>query len=66
MENSVFDPNTKLAAVYYNEGKPNLFGVHIDITLSDLNDQLDQINSCLNHSDTRRVDIVEYYCSSIE
>jgi hypothetical protein len=42
--------NTKLAEVYYNRGNPNLFMInHINVTLSDLKGQLDQINSRLNH-----------------
>jgi len=45
MENSVIDTNIKLIAVFYNGGKPPyLFGVHTDVTLSGLKDQLDQIN----------------------
>jgi len=32
------DPNTKLAAVYYNGGKHNLFKVQVDVTLVDLMD----------------------------
>jgi len=49
MENSIIDPNTKLAAVYYNGGKPpHLFKIRTDITLSWLKDQLDQINRQLN------------------
>jgi len=63
MEFPNFDPNTKLASVYYNGGKPpHLFRIHNDVTLSGLKDQLDQINSQLNHRDTRRVVGVEYWC----
>jgi hypothetical protein len=54
------DVNTKLAAFYYNAGKPNLFRVRVDVTLFDLKDQLDQINYELNHNDIRRVDCAEY------
>jgi len=33
MENSIFDPNTKLTAIYYNGGKPpHLFRIHTDVT----------------------------------
>jgi len=64
MEFPDFDPNTKLAAVYYNGEKlPHLFRIHNDVTLSGLKDQLDQINRQLNHRDTRRVVGVEYRCS---
>jgi len=56
-----FDPNTKLAAVYYNSGTPpHLFRIHNDVTLFGLKDELDQINRQLNHRDTRRVVSVEY------
>jgi len=59
--NSVFDSNTKLAAVYYNEGKPpHLFRIPIDVTLSGLKSQLNQINLKLNYRDTQRVDRDEY------
>jgi len=54
------DPNTMLAAVCFNGGKPNMFRVQINVTLVDLKDQLDQINQQLNHRDTRRVDDLEY------
>jgi len=58
-----FDPNTKLAAVYYNGGTPpHLFRICNDVTLSGLKDELDQINRQLNHRDTRRVVSVEYRC----
>jgi hypothetical protein len=61
MENSIFDPNSKLAAFYYNGGKPpHLFRIPNDVTLSELKSQLNQINLELNYRDTRRVDGVEY------
>jgi len=64
MEFSGFDPNAKLAAVYYNGRKPpHLVRIHNDVTLSGLKDQLDQTNRQLNHRDTRRVVGVEYRCS---
>jgi hypothetical protein len=45
MEFPSFDPNTKLGAVYYNEGKPpHLFRIRNDVIVSGLKDQLDQIN----------------------
>ena len=63
MEFPGFDPNTKLAAVYYNGGTPpHLFRIRDDVTLSGLKDELDQINRQLNRRDTRRVVGVEYRC----
>jgi hypothetical protein len=59
MEFPGFDPNTKLAAVYYNGGTPpHLFTIRNDVTLSGMKDELDQIN----HRDKRRVVGVEYRC----
>jgi len=64
MDFPCFDPNTKLASVYYNKGKPpHLFRIRNDVTLSRLKDQLDKINCQLNHIDTRRVVGVEFRCS---
>ncbi|AES61565.1 hypothetical protein MTR_1g086160 [Medicago truncatula] len=60
------DLNTKLTTINYNEGKLNLFRVQVDVTLSLLKDQLDQINHRLNHKDIRRVDNVEYYHPSTD
>jgi len=63
MELPGFDPNTKLAAVYYNGGTPpHLFRIRNDVTLSGQKNELDQINRQLNHRDTRRVVGVEYRC----
>jgi hypothetical protein len=63
MEFPGFDPNTKLAVVYYNGGTPpHLFRIHDDVTLSGLKDELDQLNRQLNRRDTRRVVGVEYRC----
>jgi len=62
----VVNVNTKLAAMYYNVEKPNLFRVHVDVTLSNMNDQLDQINSRLNHRDTRRINNVQYRHPSVD
>jgi len=63
MEFLGFDPNTKVAAVYYNGGKPpHLFRIRNDVTLFGMKDGLDQINRQLNHRDTRRVVGVEYRC----
>jgi len=63
MEFPGFDPNTKLAAVYYNGGtRPHLFRICNDVTLFGLKDELDQLNRQLNHRDTRRVVGVEYRC----
>lgn len=41
------------------------FWINDDGTLSDLNDQLDQLNPHLNHRDTRKMVSVEYHCLSI-
>lgn len=60
MDISAIDLNTKLVVVYYNGGKPHLFRVQNDITLSKLKDQLYQINHQLSHRDTRIVDNVDY------
>ena len=63
MEFPGFDPNTKLAAVYYNGGTPpHLFRIRDDVTLSGLKDELDQINRQLNRRDMSRVVGVEYRC----
>jgi len=63
MELPSFDPNTKIAAVYYNGRTPHhLFRIRNDVTLSGLKDELDQINHQLNDRDTRRVVGVEYRC----
>ncbi|AES66906.1 hypothetical protein MTR_2g083240 [Medicago truncatula] len=63
MEFYGFDPNTKLATVYYNGGtSPHLFRICNDLTFSGLKDELDQINRQLNHIDTSRVVVVEYRC----
>jgi hypothetical protein len=63
MEFLSFDPNTKLAVVYYTgEKQPHLFRIRNDVTLSGLKDELDQINLQLNHRNTRRVIGVEYRC----
>jgi len=61
MENSAFDLNITLTAVYYNEGKPpHMFMIRNDVSLYALKSQLNQINLKLNYRDTRRVDGVEY------
>jgi hypothetical protein len=58
--------NTHLAAVYFNNGNPNLFRIHVDVTLADLKQQLDQLNRHLNgHRDTRRVTHIEYRRPSV-
>jgi hypothetical protein len=67
MENSVFNSNTKLAAIYYNGGKAtHLFRIRIDVTLSGLKGQLDQINRKLNYRDILTVYGVEYRCPSTD
>jgi len=61
MEFPGFDPNTKLAAVYYNGGTPpHLFRIRKYVTLSGMKDELDQISRQLDQRDTRRVVGVEY------
>lgn len=55
-----------LTVIYSNKGKPNLFRISLDIILSDLNDQPNQINVCLNHGDKRKMVDVDYYCLSID
>lgn len=45
--------NTNLANIYDNAGKPHLFRVRVNVMLFVLKDQLIQINSRLNHKDTR-------------
>ncbi|PNX91417.1 hypothetical protein L195_g047548 [Trifolium pratense] len=52
-----FQPNTSLAAVYYNHETPNLVRIHDDVTLSDLKRQL---NSLLHFRDQRRVTEIVY------
>jgi len=50
MEFHGFDSNTKLAAVYYDGGTPpHLFRIRNDVTLSELKDELDQINRQLQY-----------------
>ena len=58
--------NTKQAIIYYNKGNVNLFRVRVDVTLSCLKDQLNQIYCCLNHGETRRVDNVKNHRLSID
>ena len=55
MNTYLVDLNTKLVAIYYNVGKPNLFRVQVNVTMLDLKDQLDQINRELNQRDIRRM-----------
>jgi len=43
--------------------KPNMFRVHVSVTMCDLNDQ---INGCLNYRNMRMVVGVKYYCPSID
>ncbi|MCH80629.1 hypothetical protein A2U01_0001399, partial [Trifolium medium] len=57
--------NTHLVAVCYNNGKPNLFRIHVDVTMADLKHQMDQLNDRLNCRDARRVVSVEYRRLSI-
>ena len=65
MEFPSFDLNTKLTKVYYNGGTPpHLFRIRNDVTLSEMKDELDQINRQLNHRDARRVVVltIDVHC----
>jgi hypothetical protein len=44
MDTYPVDLNIKLATIYYNAGKLNLFRVCVDVMLLDLKDQLYEIN----------------------
>jgi hypothetical protein len=58
--------NTHLAAVYFNKETPNLFRIHIHVTLSELKQQLDELNGRLTgHRDNRRVATIEYRRPSV-
>jgi hypothetical protein len=58
--------DTHLAAVYFDAGMPNMFRIAVDSTLSDLNQQLDEINRCCNNrNDDRNVTSVDYRKPSI-
>jgi len=48
------------AQVRFNGGNPHLLKVRVDVTLKDLNDQLNKINQGLNPGDTRRVEDFQY------
>ncbi|KAK2414869.1 hypothetical protein QL285_037407 [Trifolium repens] len=48
-----------------NNGKSNLFRIHVDVTLVDLKHQLSQLNGHLNSHDVSRVTGVEYLRSSV-
>ncbi|KAK2415377.1 hypothetical protein QL285_037862 [Trifolium repens] len=53
-------------AVYFDVGTPNMFRIDVDSTLSDLNQQLDEINCCRNNrKDDRNVTSVDYRKPSI-
>jgi len=55
--------STNLATTYYNKGKLNLFMVCLDVTLSDLKDQMDQTNGRLIHRNSKRM--VNWVSSSV-
>jgi hypothetical protein len=58
--------NTHLAAVYFNKETPNLFRIHVHVTLSGLKKQLDELNGRLTGlRDNRRVANVEYRRPSV-
>jgi hypothetical protein len=48
------------AQVRFNGGNPHLFKFWVDVTLKDLNDQLNKINQGLNPGDTRKVEDLQY------
>ncbi|KAK2374355.1 hypothetical protein QL285_075325 [Trifolium repens] len=53
--------DTHLAAVYFNDGKSNMFRIFVDATLVDLKQQLNEINRCCNNpNDDITVTSVEY------
>jgi hypothetical protein len=58
--------DTHLAAVYFDAETPNMFRIAVDSTLSDLNQQLDEINRCCNNrNDDRNVTSIDYRKPSI-
>ncbi|PNX88791.1 hypothetical protein L195_g044905 [Trifolium pratense] len=57
-----FQPNTSLAAVYFNNGTPNLVRIRNDVTLSDLKRQL---NSLLHFREQRWVTEIVYRHPSV-
>ncbi|KAK2443186.1 hypothetical protein QL285_014310 [Trifolium repens] len=59
--------DTHLAAVYFDAGTPpNMFRIDVDSTLSDLKQQLDEINRCCNNrNDDRNVTIINYRKPSV-
>jgi hypothetical protein len=58
--------DTLLAVVYFEVGTPNMFRIGVDSTLSDIKEQLDEINRCcINRNDDRNVTSVEYRKPSI-
>ncbi|PNX99484.1 hypothetical protein L195_g022750 [Trifolium pratense] len=60
MESVEYQPNSRLAAVYFNGGNANLLRIHEQVSLGDLKQQLTQINRRLNPGDPRTVTDVEY------
>jgi hypothetical protein len=58
--------DTHIAAVYFDVGTPNMFRIAIDCTLSELKQQLGEINRCFNNRhDDRNVTSVDYRKPSI-
>ena len=53
-------PHLFKAQVRFNGGTRHSFKVRVDITLKDLNDQLNEINQELNPGDTMRVEDLQY------
>ncbi|KAK2356974.1 hypothetical protein QL285_094288 [Trifolium repens] len=58
--------DTHIAVVYFDAETPNMFRIDVDSTLSDLKQQLDEINRCcINRNDDRNVTSVDYRKPSI-
>ncbi|RHN54644.1 hypothetical protein MtrunA17_Chr5g0409131 [Medicago truncatula] len=55
--------NILSAQVHFNGENPHLFKVRVDVTLTDLKDQLNEINQGLNLEDTMRVDDLQHACT---
>ncbi|KAK2361307.1 hypothetical protein QL285_086471 [Trifolium repens] len=55
----------EIVVVCYNNEKPNLFRIHVYVTLIDLKHQLSQLSGRLNCHNASRVTGVEYLRSSV-
>lgn len=55
--------NSNLNVVFYNKMTSfYLFIINVNVTLSDLNDQLDQMNHHFNYHNSRRKVAIKYCC----